>query len=74
MDENKSFLRQEDFDKQQTIDQTLLISDLSHQLESLRQEVEALKTLGRDQGLLITRLEGARDTLKDLLLEVMKKR
>lgn len=63
----------EEFEVTKAIDQTALISDLSHQLEEARQEIETLKGANREWSALVARLEGARDALKDLLVDALRR-
>ena len=62
-----------DFDSEKAVDQTALISDLSHQLEEGRHEIETLKGANREWHLQVLRLEGARDALRELLLDFIRK-
>ena len=67
----KSFMSQEDFEAGKAIDQTALISDLSHQLEEARTRIEKLEGINREWAERQARLAGARDALKELLVEMM---
>jgi hypothetical protein len=64
----------EEFEKNKTVDQTLLLSDLSHQLEEARAEIEKLQAANREWVVHIARAEGARDALKELLRELYEQR
>ena len=60
-------------DTGKAIDQTALISDLSHQLEESRTRIEILEDANRQWHLQVVRLEGARDSLRELLVETLKR-
>jgi hypothetical protein len=60
-------------DAHKAIDQTALISDLSHQLEEALVRIKTLETANLAWHLNVTRLEGARDCLKELLVQMMHK-
>ena len=55
------------------IDQTALISDLSHQLEEARAQIEELEAARRNLQIKLIRVEGARDSLRELLVEALKR-
>lgn len=55
-------------------DQTLLITDLSHQLEEARTEIETLKTANREWAQNAMRAEAARDAMKELIGELWERR
>jgi hypothetical protein len=72
MSSKEGYLTQEEYAKQQTVDQTLLITDLSHQLEEARTRMETLETANRQWAEKSMRAEAARDAIKELLLELWK--
>jgi hypothetical protein len=59
-------------DAGKVIDTTALVSDLSHQLEESRGKIEAMEVAIRNLRETLTRVEGARDALRELLVEAMK--
>jgi len=63
----------DEFEKNKAIDQTVLLSDLSHQLEEARVEIENLKTKNRELRTSLVRTEGARDMLKEMFYELNAK-
>ena len=60
-------------DAGKVIDQTALISDLSHQLEESRAQIEELEAARRNLQIKLIRVEGARDSLRELLVETLKR-
>jgi hypothetical protein len=71
--EKKKVETMEDFEKSKAIDQTVLLSDLSHQLEEARTEIDSLKTKNRELRTSLLRTEGARDMLKEMFYELNAK-
>jgi hypothetical protein len=64
----------EEFEKNKAIDQTVLLSDLSHQLEEARAEIETLKAANREWVVHLARAEGAREALKELLRDIYEQK
>jgi hypothetical protein len=62
----------ERMDANKAIDTTALVSDLSHQLEEAHGKIEELETAKRDLRVKLLRAEGARDALRELLVEAVK--
>jgi hypothetical protein len=69
----RAFATMDEFEKNKAIDQTVLLSDLSHQLEEARVEIENLKTKNRELRTSLVRTEGARDMLKEMFYELNAK-
>jgi capsule polysaccharide export protein KpsE/RkpR len=72
MEEKPGYKTMENFEAEKVIDQTALISDLSHQLEESRAQIETLRSANREWHLQVVRLEGARDSLKELLNQILE--
>jgi hypothetical protein len=71
-DKSPAYLTEEDFAKQQAIDQTALLADLSHQWEEARNQITHLENSNRTLAERMMRGEAARDAMKDLLMEMWK--
>jgi hypothetical protein len=69
----KALAAAERVDAGKAIDQTALISDLSHQLEEARAQIEELEAARRNLQIKLIRVEGARDSLRELLVETLKR-
>ena len=65
---------QEQLESGKAADTTVLLSDLSHQLEEARKTNEHLENKNRDISTRLMRAEAARDAMKDLLQELWKSR
>lgn len=67
------YVTQDEFTEKKAIDQTLLITDLSHQLEEGRKRIDTLEAANRDWASRLARAEGAKEALKELLSEFLLK-
>jgi hypothetical protein len=55
------------------IDPVKLAAELSHELEQAREEIEVLQGANREWHVMLARAEAARDILKDLRVEAMRR-
>lgn len=72
-EEQPGYKTMPEYEAQKAIEATVLASDLSHQLEAERLKVENLEAEKRNFRERLTRLEGARDALRELLVEALKR-
>jgi hypothetical protein len=68
----REYMTQDEFVEKNVVDQTVLITDLSHQLEEARKKIEVLEGANREWHLTAVRLEGAKEALKELLSEFIR--
>jgi hypothetical protein len=75
-EDNKTpgYMTQEDLAKQQAIDQTALLADISRQLEEARNKITHLENTNRNLTERMMRGEAARDAMRELLMQIWKDR
>lgn len=69
-----NYVTQEEYEKGAQIDQTVLISDLSHQLEEARGRIEMLEKANEEWRIENIRAKAARDAVKELFTELWDRR